>query len=131
MKCKTFLVCEVAFIDSRTNNLSLINVLDEIGSQGLPVVIPKLFTVAVIEREKKEKATPEFILRITQGKKKLVDQRVKVDFQGKKRVRQLIEFHGFAIHEPGDLQFRLNYQGKKFAEYCLSFNVNAGPRKDQ
>ena len=131
MKCKTFMVCEAAFIDSKTNNLSLINILDEIAAQGLPVIIPKLFTVAVIEREMKEKATPEFILRITQGKKKLVDQRVKIDFQGKKRVRQLIEFHGFALHKPGDLHFRLNYQGRKFAEYVLTFNVNAGPSKDQ
>ena len=131
MKCTLFLVCEAAFIDSRTNNLSLINVLDEINAQGLPVVIPKLFTVAVIEREKKEKASPEFILRISQGKKKLVDQRIKVDFQGKKRVRQLIEFNGFMLHKPGDLCFRMNYKGRKFAEYHLSFNVNAGPRKGQ
>jgi hypothetical protein len=131
MKCKMFLVCEAAFIDSRTNNLSLVNILDEISAQGLPVIIPKLFTVAVIERQKKEKPTPEFILRISQGKKKLVDQRVKVDFQGKKRVRQLIEFHGFTLHNPGDLCFRMNHKGRKFAEYHLSFNVNAGPRAEE
>jgi len=128
MKTKLFLVCESAVIDRNTNNLSIFNILEEISAQGFPLIIPKLFVVYVLERKESEDASPEFNLRIIQEKKYLFDKTFTVNFQDKMRTRQLIELQGFTLTKSGHLTFRLNFRGKKFAEYSLIINALPGPR---
>ena len=129
MKCRLFLVSESAVIDQNSNNLSVFNMLEQLNAQGFPVIVPRLTVVIALDREEGDEETASLAFWIKQNKSKILEQQIEVDFQGKPRVRQLVNLIGFVITEPGSLVFRLNRDKRKFAEYRIDVVVLPGPSK--
>lgn len=50
MQCALIAACEVAVIDARTNNLSLINILQDLNAPSFPAIHPKINLAAVVDR---------------------------------------------------------------------------------
>jgi len=131
MKTRLFVVSEAAVIDRKTNNLSVFNILEHLSVQGFPLVIPRLFIVASLDRGEKDENTTQLTLQVKQNHTTVFNQTLEFDFQDKETTRNLIELLGFTVTEPGFLLFRLNRNGRKFAEYVIFVHALPlpGPKK--
>lgn len=128
MNVRLLSVCEVALVDRRTNNLSLVNILNELTPNGFPFAIPRLVLVAVFECEGDEEL-PEVILRIKQEGTVLFSQPLVPQFQGKPRTRHILEIHGLVVSEPKPLVFQLLRNRRQAAKYDLIINPVPGSRE--
>jgi len=125
---RLLLVCEVALVDRRTNNLSLVNIWNELTPNGFPFVVPRLVLVAVFEREGDEES-PEVILRIKQEGTVLFSQSFVAQFKGKSRTRHILEIHGLVVSEPKPLVFQLLRNHRQAAKYDLIINSVPGSKE--
>jgi hypothetical protein len=117
------ILCSQATVNSLTNNISLIEVIDEITvpvdpnvdlTIGFPVdtIVPFLSTL-VSSFERDDRNTPERLI----GRSSLVspagrthDNNFDVDLSAHQRVRCLITQNGVPIREPGTYVFRVALQ---------------------
>ena len=125
MKIELFLVCEAAVVDRRTNNLSVINILNELTPTGFPLALSKVVLVAEFNREGKEKA-PRVVVRIKQGDAILLTESFTPDFQGRHRTRHLMEIHGLVLSQPLPVVFQLLRDSRQIAKHALAVNPVPG-----
>ncbi len=106
-------ICETALIDSRTNLISYINVIDEINPQGLPITIPRL-TVAVrfIKEDDDQVDDNKCNLIIRLNEKEIVNKQLIIDFFGKQKNRLLLEMPNFPISVSGELKVEIKQNNR-------------------
>lgn len=104
-KLRWVMFCEKALIDSRTNNVSLIDVVEEITVPKVPVVIPNPFFIVslwvrdAVRKNELEKVDYRIMLVTPKKKEK---QLIKYKFQmEKKRHRTLNGIFGLPIEHEG------------------------------
>lgn len=100
-------------VDSKSNNLSLIEILEQFNVSDLPIVIPQIYYLASMwgkdsSFENKEE-TFRFKIVITSNPEKPpenegIEAELKIP-QDKKRVRHLVSIQGIPIQEEGTLYF--------------------------
>jgi len=128
MKVSLFTLCESAVIDQRSNRLSIFNLIEEFNTIGLPAVYPKVTVVIVLDRKSGEKNF-DITLSISQGRKNIFNQDIAIKFQGKLRIRQLIEMLGFTITDSKEVTFTISKGKTKLSSLKLKVAVVAGPKK--
>jgi hypothetical protein len=128
MKTTFFTLCESAIIDQRTNALSIVNIIEEVNTIGLPAVFPKVTIVIVLERKTNEKDF-DLDLVISQGKKKIFNKNTAIRFQGKLRTRHLIEMMGFTITDSENVKFEISKGKTKLGTLILKVVIAAGPKE--
>ena len=104
MKFNSLTLCEKALIDSQTNTLSLINIIEEIQVKGLPAIIQNLTIVLLLKKEEgdnEQKYIYEIVLK--NNSIQLAKQQVNIDFLGKSKFRLIVNFKSFLIKEQGSL----------------------------
>ena len=105
------LCCENAIVDMGTNNLSLINIVEQFNIPSVPIVVPqKYFVVSQWERESPKSEEENFQFKIIirpESKKADADKEgIFVDAKiiaGKGRLRHLCSLKGIPIAETGTL----------------------------
>lgn len=75
--------------------------MEEIVGQAFPVFIPKFCIFLLSEREKGDKSVVNGEIKIMNNDSELHKFPLKVDFETKKRNRNIIKIGGFAIPNPG------------------------------
>jgi hypothetical protein len=93
--------------DADTNNLSAIQILDELHPGGFPTYVPFLTVVFVLRKQPNDPDNYNFTLRGSIGDAVLADQAMEANFQGKLRTRLIFAFAGFPLPKPGTLVFTL------------------------
>lgn len=99
------MLCEKPLIDSQTNNVSLINIIEEFSVPNVPISIPQpFFIVSLWQRELSDKNKPEnFEYRImlvspSKSERELIKYKVKIE---KERHRTMNGIIGLKIGELG------------------------------
>ena len=111
MKLTSFLCCEIALQDVRTNILSMINVCDVINARAFPIAIPKITAVVLLERDAGEPESQTTRLSAELNGRQFLDAEMAANFQGSPRTRMIAEIQGMPVDSPGDLIF-------DFCDFC-------------
>lgn len=119
MKCIMNCCAESVLIDQRTNNVSIINVIEGIQSPAFPLFVPKIHFFSLIERENEEPIKCDFQVLAKNNEQILIDLKTEVNFLDKMKSRHLVEVAGIAIPAPGEITFFLNYKGKEVCSYSI------------
>lgn len=118
MKSKLFAVAVNYIHDSRTNNISLIHILDQIHTLAFPIMLP-VNSLLVINKEDgdNEKGNIEFVISL--DGKELVKKQLQYDFSGNKTTRVLCTIEMVKIDGPGSLKFDLKNDENVVAQYDI------------
>lgn len=120
---KLFLVADRVIKDSETNNLSIINILDDITAEAYPLLIHKLTIVSFVTKEKEnDKVTLGF--KVLNNDTKIIEHQIKVDFRGKNKTRAIIQLGVLPIQEAGQIHFILtDEQGNEIDRYSINLRL--------
>jgi hypothetical protein len=107
----TFL-CEEAICDTRTNKISLINIISKnITPERMPMPINTMTFVVVLYKDNTETLDVYgAVLKITNNDKVLIEFPVSIFFDGKKS-NSIIKLQGLMINEIGHVKFELKING--------------------
>jgi hypothetical protein len=125
----SFLLCaESAVVDSTSNKLTIINVVEELSAAGFPAVIPTLTIVALISRKKTEAEKPPMRVVATQNNKELFAIPINSSFQGKFRSRILVGIQGIVIPGVGRIMVSLNHKNKSLGSWPIEvLDIRSSP----
>jgi hypothetical protein len=101
MEVLLFACTESAVIDSRTNRLSLFNIVEEIHAKNFPCVMSGLALVLVLLRSPLEPAEASVTVQSSQGGRRLSCFPLSVNFQQHLRTRVVADLNGLTAEEPG------------------------------
>ena len=110
--------------DAETNSISVINILEEITPEGLPLIIPRVTIFALLHRNKEE--DPSLIkctFRIGVGDNTLLEGELNVDFQDKERNRTIINIGGLVISTSGMLEVSLFLEERLLSQFKFMINL--------
>jgi hypothetical protein len=120
MRVQFALCAQTASVDRSSNRISIFNVIDHIPTTSLPILIPAVTFVAILENDRNEAVN---FVGVFEGKindKIIVRGEVPVAFVWSGRLaRVLLTLNGIPIHEHGTLSFRLTIPGRVDAEAKL------------
>lgn len=115
-----YMLCaENVIVDTDTNNVSIINVLEEMIPSGLPFVIPHLVLVIQLERDKDDLAEVSTTLKLAVNNEKIAEYPLQIDFLDKKRSRAIVRINNIVIQTNGILAWTLIYETQILSEYKI------------
>ena len=100
---RLLLCAEYVLTDRDSNNASVINILEEIAPTVLPIIIPRVAVLCIIERQEEDPEEAEILLRLTLHDQIIFEQQIPIDFLGRQRFRQTVLLGGLPITQPGIL----------------------------
>ena len=130
MKVPFAACCETVLQDVRTNNLSLINLIDEVQAVAFPIVMQKLCFVAIVDRTLEEPSTSQARLVGTLNGKEVFSFEAPLDFQGRTSTRTIGEFQGVLIQAPGRLLLSLQRQEEVLAAVTVEIKNIGNPQAE-
>jgi hypothetical protein len=119
MEVRFFLCAESAVIDSASNKITILNVIEELSAASFPGVLPLLTIVALFVRKKSEADKPAMKIVGSQNNKELFDIPISPPFQGKLRTRLVIGLQGIVLPGPGNITVSLNHKNKTIASWPI------------
>ena len=125
MQQKMIVACSQAILDKLTNNLSLINIIDEVQTSVIPGVISELFVVGTFERAQNEPQTPAGTVKIKHNDVEVAAVPFNVDFQGQMRSRSIVSLSGVPINV-GKLSFTMCVDAVEYSTWNI--DVTAVPQ---
>jgi len=115
MKSVYMLCADGIVIDRRTNNVSVFNIIEEINSIGFPLLINKLYTICLMNREANDDEITEAQFELKLDNKMLLKTNTSINFQHRQKTRAMLEVSGLVIPVPGTLKINLHKDGEVFA----------------
>lgn len=121
MITSSLMICADRIIrDATTNNISVINIIENIAPEGLPLFIQRFMIFALLDRNKEEDPSQiKCTVRIRISGNKLLERNLNVDFQDKERNRTIIDIGGLVIPTIGTLEASLLLQRRVLNKYTL------------
>lgn len=117
MKVHYITCAQSSSLDTKTNQLSLFHILDEISGTAFPLVLPSICVAALFEREAEEGPTPSFVMAVTLDGKLLASFTLSTDFTHSRRSRTVNTVQGLTLPEPGALAISLLQKTRVLAEW--------------
>lgn len=130
IEAKLTLCAENIIRDAATNNISFINLIENINSPGFPLFIQKFMVFNLIERTGKDSEQIDCELKIAINDKDLIKQPLSLNFQDKMKIRSIVDIDGLTIPNPGILRVILSYKEKSLGAYEISVNKVGKPKVD-
>jgi hypothetical protein len=119
---KLLLCAEGVSIDKRSNNATIFNIIEQLNFKHLPVVYPKMMIFSLFERDDGDPETWDGKLSICIGGIEVANTTLNINFQGKKRTRNILTFGGLPITQPGEMEISIYAKGKKTMKE-LSYSI--------
>jgi hypothetical protein len=117
MRVQFALCAQTASIDRSSNRLSIFNVIDHFPASVLPITIPALTFVAVIDSDKEESPNVKGVLEISANQVQVGRVELPITFvNGGRLARVVVNFQGVPIREAGPVTFRLTIPEGETAE---------------
>ena len=117
------LVAESILQDMATNQVSVINLIEEVRPVGYPLLVPRLAVLVIFERDEDDDPTGEANLRILIEDQELFTSTLDFHFGESRLFRSILQFHGFSVPDAGSIRVRVDV-GEASAE---SFPIPAFP----
>jgi len=99
------IACVRLIIDATSNNISCIEVLEQLSVASFPNVSPEVAIVWCIAREATEPESVPARFHIFLNEAQLYEAPVDVAFQGTLRTRAIVRLGGLVVTNPGQLRF--------------------------
>ena len=126
MKVRYIACAAGSSVDHKTNELSLFQVLDEIGAQAFPIRLPSLSVAALFERAADEAPAQGYVMTVSLDAALIASFALQVDFAGARRNRSVNTVKGLAIPAPGLVAVRLAQKSEVLAEWSfVAFQTSA------
>jgi hypothetical protein len=123
------LICsEVVIKEAETNNISIINLFDQIAPAGFPFFFTKLAILHVYEREEGDPEEISINLKFELGAETIFSTDLNSNFQGKKQARNIVVLNGIVLKQPGVLKVTATPLNSDPISYEININPpNTGP----
>jgi hypothetical protein len=128
MRVQFALCAQTASIDRSSNRLSIFNVIDHFPASALPIVIPAITFVSIIESDKDESSNVKGILEISASKILVAKLELPITFVNGRLARVVVNFQGVPVREAGPVTFRLTIPNGTTAETTFQV-VNLAQRE--
>ena len=125
MRVQFALCAQTASVDRSSNRLSIFNVIDHFPASSLPIVIPAITFVSIIESDKNESTNVKGILEIGSSKGLIARIELPITFVNGRLARIVVNLQGIPIREAGPVTFRLTIPDGTTAETTFQV-VNVG-----
>ena len=99
------IACVRTIIDSTSNNISCIEILEELSVASFPNVFPEVAIIWCIARDANEPEELRSTFHILLNDVQLYEAPVEVAFKGSLRTRAIVRLAGLVITNPGRLRF--------------------------
>ena len=134
MTFEYFLVCESVNVDAATNMVSLFNVIDQLATARVPMVIPRITIIGCWRVEPNDHLDNyQAVFRVTppgpppQGNPGFRDFRTNLELD-RRRVRVIYTVLNIPIENPGDLLVEVSLNGQHQASHLI--NIEMAPVGD-
>jgi hypothetical protein len=107
MKVQFALCAQSASVDRSSNRVSIFNVIDHFAAPSLPIFLPTVTFVSVLECEEQEAMSFKGILDVVLNNEALIRAEIPIQFTLNRLARVLVTFNTIPIREEGRLVFRL------------------------
>jgi hypothetical protein len=107
MRVQFALCAQTASVDRSSNRLSIFNVIDHFPASTLPIVIPALTFVSILESDKDESTNVKGILELIVNKALVARLELPITFVSGRLARVVVNFQGIPVREAGPVTFRL------------------------
>lgn len=94
-------------VDSVSNQVSIIDLYENLRTQTFPVLVPKLTFLFYVSRESNDPATQDLALVCELCDKSIFDVAVHMDFKNEDTTRIIMGVDGLTLPEPGLLRAKL------------------------
>jgi len=101
MRVQFALCAQTASIDRASNRLSIFNVIDHLPTSSLPIVIPAISFVSIIESDKDESTNVKGILEILVSRASVARLELPISFVNGRLARVVVNFQGIPVREAG------------------------------
>jgi hypothetical protein len=125
IRSSSSMCADLTIVDRQTNNLSIINVIDQIAGLGYPLGLNRLSLVFVMQRDQVDPVRSEVDFVVLHNDAELARFTLAMDFEAGLVTRVLPTIQGFVIPSPGVLHFSLHQNGAELA--AVSINAIQGP----
>lgn len=107
MRVQFALCAQAASVDRASNRISIFNVIDHIAATTLPINLPAITFVAVLETERNEAANYRGVFTAKLNDKVITQGEVPVSFVNGNLARVLLNLSSVPVREGGILAFSL------------------------
>jgi len=107
-------------VDSITNQVSIIDLFEQLKASALPVLVPRLTLLYYVSREKDDPDTKDLSVVCKLNETEIFKVAVKVDFKGEDSTRVVLGVDGLTLTEQGLLQAFLMDQDKSLGVLDLA-----------
>ena len=91
-------------VDSITNQVSIIDLFEQLKAPTFPVLVPRLTLLYYVSRDKGDPATKDLMVVCKLSDKEIFKVAVKVDFKDEDSTRIVLGIDGLTLTQPGMLQ---------------------------
>lgn len=114
-------------VDSITNQVSIIDLFEQLKSSAFPVLVPRLTLLYYVSREKDDPDTKDLSVVCKLNETEIFKVAVKVDFKGEDSTRVVLGVDGLTLTEQGLLQAFLMDQDKSLGVLDLAVEQTSKP----
>jgi hypothetical protein len=107
-------------VDSITNQVSIIDLFEQLKSSAFPVLVPHLTLLYYVSREQDDPDTKDLSVVCKLNETEIFKVAVKVDFKGEDSTRVVLGVDGLTLMEQGLLQAFLMDQDKSLGVLDLA-----------
>ena len=110
-------------VDSTTNQISIIDVIEGLKAQSFPILIPKITFIYHMYREDEDFTAKDVSLICTINDTEVLRVPAQVNFEQGYTTRAIISFEGFVVASPG--QMKVSLMDEEVELGTLEFPVDA------
>lgn len=108
INCRFAVCAERVIRDAESNNLTLVNICEELTAHGFPFFVQRLDFCFMLSREAGDPgALTDVRFKLTVGNQLLHENTIPVNFDGRLRTRSILSLGGLVIPLPGELRAEL------------------------
>ncbi|MFC1994954.1 DUF6941 family protein [Chloroflexota bacterium] len=127
VKVKLLFCAEAAVVDKISNNLSAFNIWEQLNFRSLPVAIPRMVIVSLLEKENGDSDEWHGEIRIRIAGSEIMNHPIEHNFKGVPRSRNIFTIGGVPITQPGKMDICLCQDGNEIQSYTIDISVPEKP----
>jgi hypothetical protein len=128
MRVQFALCAQTASVDRASNRVSIFNVIDHIPAATLPLILPTITFVSILETDQGEAASYKGVFEGKLNANVIARGEIPVNFVNGRLARVLLTLNSIPIREHGTLSFRLTIPNVATAEVQVQVVNLAAPQ---